>query len=278
MQTQQNANEVTDRTNDVRDNLISESQVNIVNDDPSENTEQLSIQKERINYEVVFFVRYKNNPRPSLEEITNLFNNYGAVHHINCPEERNYAFVFMTSLNTTAEHRRTRSTIDRIIQDMKQNPETRFHITVASSNRGTQSQYPKQSQYQQRPFRKYTQRPRSYRYYNDGNNNYDNNYNSGRNSYRTYPKTSNYSHQYDTQSTDKKIRYGDQQERRPYYGDRTDRQTQKTNSQFRGSRQEARGPGTYQSRMTLSEDGNQRQNTFRRQNKEPNQTIETAEN
>jgi hypothetical protein len=41
----------------------------------------------------------------------------------------------MTSLNTTSEYRRTRITIENIINDMT--PENRFHITVASSNHGT---------------------------------------------------------------------------------------------------------------------------------------------
>ena len=92
--------------------------------------------KERPHYEVVFFVRYGVNPRPSLEELTNLFNRYGEVHHINCPQDKNFAFVFMSKLSTDVEHRRTRVTISQIIKDMT--PETRFHITVASSNRNPQ--------------------------------------------------------------------------------------------------------------------------------------------
>lgn len=89
----------------------------------------------RINYEVVFFAKYfASFPRPSKEEMETFFNNYGVVHHINYPEGRNFAFIFMTSLNTTAEHRRTRTTISQIYNDM---PSTaRFHLTVASSNRG----------------------------------------------------------------------------------------------------------------------------------------------
>ncbi|XWV26053.1 putative low complexity protein [Tupanvirus soda lake] len=144
MSNEQTQNEVTDRTNDVSENVVStstseptviDSSVNIVHDDPV--AEEMPVaQKEKVNYEVVFFVRYNNSDRPSSEEITNFFNNYGAVHHVNCPEGRNYAFVFMSSLSTTAEHRRTRTTISQIIHDMT--PENRFHITVASSNRGTQ--------------------------------------------------------------------------------------------------------------------------------------------
>lgn len=88
----------------------------------------------RQHYEVVFFVRYNINLRPSAEDLTTYFNKYGQVHHINCPNNKNFAFIFMTSLNIGVEHRRTRATIGQIIRDMT--PETRFHITVASSNRG----------------------------------------------------------------------------------------------------------------------------------------------
>lgn len=145
MSSTQTSNDVTDRTNDVSENgvsaesIVTDSYVNVINDDPQEMNEDDKsmpvMRKERPNYEVVFFARYNTNLRPSVEEITKFFNNYGTVHHVNCPEGRNYAFVFMTSLNTNAEHRRTRSTISQIIQDMT--PETRFHLTVASSNRGT---------------------------------------------------------------------------------------------------------------------------------------------
>ncbi|XWV24807.1 putative low complexity protein [Tupanvirus deep ocean] len=144
MSNEQTQNEVTDRTNDVSENVVStnateptvtDSSVNIVHDDPVAE-EMPVVQREKVNYEVVFFVRYNNSDRPSSEEITNFFNNYGVVHHVNCPEGRNYAFIFMSSLSTTAEHRRTRTTISQIIHDMT--PENRFHITVASSNRGTQ--------------------------------------------------------------------------------------------------------------------------------------------
>ena len=92
----------------------------------------------KVNYEVVFFVRYTNSPRPSAEELTNLFNTYGRVHHVNSPEDKNFAFVFMTSLSTTLEHRRTRSTISQIIQDMPM--DKKFYITVAGSNRGQPQQ------------------------------------------------------------------------------------------------------------------------------------------
>ena len=113
--------------NVVTDSNVVKEQVSVVNDDAVE------APKEKMNFEVVFFARYNTNPRPNSEDIVNLFNKYGTVHHVNCPEGRNYAFIFMSSLNTTAEQRRTRTTISQIIRDMT--PENRFHITVASSNR-----------------------------------------------------------------------------------------------------------------------------------------------
>lgn len=112
----------------VTDSNVVDEQEPVTNDAPAEHH-----QPEKANYEVVFFVRYRVTPRPPSEDVTKFFNNYGVVHHVNCPENRNYAFVFMTSLNTPAEYRRTRTTISQIIQDMT--PENRFYITVANSNR-----------------------------------------------------------------------------------------------------------------------------------------------
>jgi len=140
-------NEVTD--SNVVEKQVVEKQVHVVNDDvpeddlPESSTKnnsnsgdmtESSVPREKINYEVVFFARYNVNPRPSTEDVTKFFSNYGTVHHVNCPDGCNYAFIFMASLNTTAEHRRTRTTISQIINEMT--PENRFHITVASSNRG----------------------------------------------------------------------------------------------------------------------------------------------
>lgn len=86
----------------------------------------------RKRYEVVFFVKYNMTfERPSEENIVSYFTKYGDVDHVNCPENKNYAIVFMESLNTEVEHRRTRTTISQIIKDMT--PETKFYITVASS-------------------------------------------------------------------------------------------------------------------------------------------------
>lgn len=115
-------------------NVVEEKQVNaektIVANDPVQNA---STDGKNTKYEVVFFVRYHSCPRPCADDIKSYFSNYGTVDRVNCPDNRNYAFVFMTSLNTSAEHRRTRTTITQIINEMT--PETRFHITVASSNR-----------------------------------------------------------------------------------------------------------------------------------------------
>lgn len=138
MSTEQNTNEVTDRTNDIPENVVACDQVKIVVNDPI-----VPATSTRNNYEVVFFARYKINPRPSAEDVTSFFNKYGVVHHVNCPEGRNFAFIFMTSLSTPVEHRRTRTTISQIIHEMT--PETRFHITVASSTMGSRPEsYPSQ--------------------------------------------------------------------------------------------------------------------------------------
>ena len=89
---------------------------------------------ERVRFEVVFFIKYYSTDRPTVEDITAYFNNYGVVHNVRCPDGTNYAFVYMSSLNTTVDHRRTRTTIGQIIREMP--PDFRFHITVASSKHG----------------------------------------------------------------------------------------------------------------------------------------------
>jgi hypothetical protein len=91
--------------------------------------------EEKTRYEVVFFIRYYPSCRPSMEEIMDYFNYYGKVHHVTCPNGKDYAFVFMSSLYTNVEHRRTRTTISQIINEMPTEREKRFHITVASSFR-----------------------------------------------------------------------------------------------------------------------------------------------
>ena len=129
----------TDQTNNSLDseNLVGENVSNETsqsNDstkstESTESTESTNVFKPRNSYEVVFFTKYLSGKRPSVDDITTFFTNYGSVHHVNCPENRNCAFVFMTSLNTNVEHRRTRTTISQIIHDMT--PENKFYITVA---------------------------------------------------------------------------------------------------------------------------------------------------
>ncbi len=192
----QETNESTDSTNpesvEVEDQVFEEEQT------PAP-------QQEKVSYEVVFFARYNSElyPRPSEKDIVSFFNEYGVVHHVRCPENNNFAFVFMTSLNTPEEHKRTRSTIYKIIQDMT--PETKFRVTVASSNRprypqnqgnnnrfnGNQNdQYGNQ---QRRPFYKkqnYDNAPRQ----NYPRNNQSNNYNNQSDNYDN--QSNNYDNQY----------------------------------------------------------------------------------
>lgn len=108
--------------------------------------------KEHVNYEVVFFIRYHTIGRPDAEQVSLYFSKYGQVHHVNCPQNKNYAFVFMLSLNTSSTHRRTRNTINQIVAEMT--PENHFHITVASSNRGNQRTRP--------PYQNFYQRKKKY--------------------------------------------------------------------------------------------------------------------
>ena len=110
--------------------------IQIVNDDPVDN-----VSKDRARYEVVFFARYHVNPRPTMEQITDFFSKYGDVDHVNCPHDKNFAFIFMSKLFTDMEYHRTRTTISNIIKDMT--PETRFHIGVASSNRYNKNSQPR---------------------------------------------------------------------------------------------------------------------------------------
>lgn len=153
METPQNTN--TDRTNEtievnqggtievnslvnqgetVNVSAVQEAQTNENNGSDYVVPEEESAQEQRIKFEVVFFVRYNRGyQRPSVEDIKSYFSNYGTVHHINCPENKNFAFVFMESLLTEVKFRRTRTTISQIIREM--DPECKFFITVANSNR-----------------------------------------------------------------------------------------------------------------------------------------------
>lgn len=84
-------------------------------------------------YEVVFFAKYKYNCRPTDQEIVNYFNHYGDVDHVKCPQDRNFAFIFMTTLNCETNQYRIKSTITRIINEMPE--DFKFYVNVATSNR-----------------------------------------------------------------------------------------------------------------------------------------------
>lgn len=121
-------------------------------------------QSTKPQYEVVFFIRYPYGTRPSSDTILSFFSNYGKVDHVDDPKNRDFAYVFMHTLSTTVEHRRTRTTITEIINNMT--PETKFYITVASSNRN-------QSRFRHGPSRYHRG---NYRHRGNSNNRYrDNN-------------------------------------------------------------------------------------------------------
>ena len=86
-------------------------------------------------YEVVLYVRYNLNDkgRPDEKSILDKFNKYGVVDYVKCPEDTDYAFIFMKKLNTTVKHRRTRTVIDKIKSDMTVND--CFYIDVARSTK-----------------------------------------------------------------------------------------------------------------------------------------------
>lgn len=186
MSNSQFSNENTDRTVDEQVNDQVDEQVDKqVNDQVNDN------EQSRTSYEVVFFAKYNKNPRPTLEQMTQFFDKYGTVHHINYPMDRNYAFIFMSKLSTDVEHRRTRTTIGQIIHDMT--PETQFHVTVASSNRRPNATYTRRNIGPRREYSnmhrnfsnngpiKYNSYKRNNLYDNNShnrNNSYDNRYNS----------------------------------------------------------------------------------------------------
>lgn len=105
----------------------------------SSNTESSNTESPKQHFEVVFYTKFGllNGPsRPTPEQLTDYFNKYGEVHHVKCPDDRQIAFVFMTSLNTNATQYRVRVTKEQIIKDMT--PETKFYINVANSRRPQQ--------------------------------------------------------------------------------------------------------------------------------------------
>ena len=95
----------------------------------------------RPHYAVVLFVKYGLDgsiPRPSLDDVNDFFGNFGEIDHLTYPENKDFVFVFMKSLNTTAAYQKTRTVIADIIHTMT--PETRFYVSVANSRRNTPSQ------------------------------------------------------------------------------------------------------------------------------------------
>jgi hypothetical protein len=133
---------------------VIDSRVSIVMDDP--------IDEE--NNEIIFFVRYDYlvrkaagyagelcstkhyNPRPSSGEIFDLFNCYGQVHHVDYPDYKNYAFVFISNI----DYRQTLSIISQIKRNMT--PNNRFHINFAGSTakgKSINSMYHNRNQYRQ---------------------------------------------------------------------------------------------------------------------------------
>lgn len=145
-------------------NSDTDNQPKIVESDVSVSNTDNDTTTKKNPYEVVFFARYNYGLRPSNDEIHNFFSKYGEIDHINCPENRSFAFIFMNKLSTDAEQRRTRNTIQQIIRDMT--PETRFHITVASSRpRFPQNYQPNNRRYNNRPYNGtggYSYRPSNY--------------------------------------------------------------------------------------------------------------------
>lgn len=111
---------------------MEENTQSVENTQNVENTEGWKTQGKK-KYAVNFYVRYPVT-RPSREELTDLFNLYGEVDHIVCPIDKNYAFVYMRSLNSIMEKSKIQSTIGKIIYEMPSND--RFYISVANSNKG----------------------------------------------------------------------------------------------------------------------------------------------
>jgi hypothetical protein len=105
---------------------------------------QLSLDSERKTYEVVLFSRWYNRDRPSENEITDLFTNFGKVHHVSLPKTRtNVAFVFMESVNTDVTRARVRSVINMIRQYGKDKlaENDQFFVDVARPRRRSYGQY-----------------------------------------------------------------------------------------------------------------------------------------
>lgn len=141
-------------------------ETNIANTNGSETVESenqpTNIESPKQHFEVVFYTKFGllNGPsRPTPEQLTDYFNRYGDVHHVKCPDDRQIAFIFMTSLNTNATQYRVRVTKEQIIKDMT--PETKFYINVANSRKpqGGFTDRPPRSEHNNQPHN-YHQQPR----------------------------------------------------------------------------------------------------------------------
>ena len=104
----------------------------VYNNDDDQTSDQSSGNQQYVNnkFAVVFYVNYIVG-RPLESAIVKYFNDYGEVSHVKCPENCEYAFVYMLSLKTDAPTKRTRTIIHNIKNDMKAT--NRFIINVANS-------------------------------------------------------------------------------------------------------------------------------------------------
>ena len=88
-------------------------------------------------YELVLFAKYgfkDIQKRPSEEDIIAFFNNYGVVSHVSCPENKQFAIVYMTSIKTSAVHQKAFAVIGDIVNSMTE--ENKFHISIANARHG----------------------------------------------------------------------------------------------------------------------------------------------
>ena len=129
---------------------VLDSCVSIVNDDPVDNNDD--------DYDVVFFVKYRYI-RPLCLDIIVFFNHYGFVHHVDYIDNKNYALVFMTNIN---------SNLDETIQQIKYNLPFDSSIDVAYSNFNRRQYMPYN---QSKQYNQYNQ-PKKYNQYKKYNRSY----------------------------------------------------------------------------------------------------------
>lgn len=169
-------------------------------------------------YAVVFFVKYRYQ-RPPEEEMSGYFGQYGDIDHIDYPENKNFAFIFMSSLSIQAEFKRTRATIRQILEDMDQAQP--FFITVARNN--TRQQNNQGYNY-------------SYPRYGGRNNNMGNSRNYDRGYDRGYDR--NYDRGYDMNYN----RYNNRSYRNQNYGQNYNQRTHEGDRYVRNNFHQMRAP------------------------------------